>query len=138
MKLGRPQKYKTESTLRKAAEKYFSSISKTVAVGEENDEGEPLMVVEYIRPPTVSGLCKALGIDRSTWQNYCDEKMHPEFKAITQAIRGELEVYLEEQLLTRDKVQGIIFNLQNNYEWRQKEDVQTDVNIKIKDLTNGS
>lgn len=135
MKLGRPRKYKTEAALRKAAERYLSSISKTVATGEMNEDGEELFVTQYIRPPTVSGLCKALCIDRSTWNNYCDPEEHPEFKDVTQAIRGELEVYLEEQLLTRDKVQGIIFNLQNNYEWRQKDDVQTEVNVNIKRLT---
>ena len=36
--------------------------------------------------------------------------------------RGE---NLEQELLTREKgVQGIIFNLQNNYGWKQKQEVE--------------
>ena len=36
-----------------------------------------------------------------------------------------MEAYLEEQLLTREKnVQGLIFNLQNNYGWREKREVE--------------
>lgn len=44
---------------------------------------------------------------------------------MTALTRGRIEAWLEEQLLTREKgVQGIIFNLQNNYGWRQKQEVE--------------
>ena len=39
--------------------------------------------------------------------------------------RARIEAYLEQELLTREKgLQGIIFNLQNNYGWRQKQEVE--------------
>lgn len=130
MAAGRPKKY-TKKGLGKAVEGYFASISRKVRVLDEdgeavyNDVGESIWVTEYISPPTVSGLCLYLGIDRSTWQNYADRELHPEFQEITAYAKMRMEAYLEEQLLTREKnVQGLIFNLQNNYGWREKREVE--------------
>ena len=130
MGAGRPKKY-TRKGLEKAVEGYFASISRKVRVLDEdgeavyNDIGESIWVTEYIRPPTVSGLCLYLGIDRSTWQNYADRRLHPELQEITAYAKMRMETYLEEQLLTREKnVQGLVFNLQNNYGWREKREVE--------------
>ena len=44
---------------------------------------------------------------------------------MTAEARARIEAYLEQELLTREKgLQGIIFNLQNNYGWRQKQEVE--------------
>lgn len=128
--MGRPKKY-TKKGLEKAVDGYFASISRKVRALDEdgeavyNDAGDSIWVTEYVRPPTVGGLCLYLGIDRSTWQNYADRKLHPELAEITAYARVRMEAYLEEQLLTREKnVQGLIFNLQNNYGWREKREVE--------------
>lgn len=130
MGAGRPKKY-TKRGLEKAVKGYFDSISRKVRALDDggeavyNDAGESIWVTEYIRPPTVGGLCLYLGIDRSTWQNYADRSLHPEFQEITAYARIRMEAYLEEQLITREKnVQGLIFNLQNNYGWREKREVE--------------
>lgn len=131
MAIGRPKKYKSKKALSAEIERYFRSISHTEAVKNAlgqvvfNDDGELMTYTHYDRPPSVLGLCLFLGIDRRTWENYCDEKLHPEFKNITSHTRARLEAYLEEQLLTREKgIQGIIFNLQNNYGWKDKKEVE--------------
>ena len=131
MNAGRPKKYKSKKALADAIERYFRSISRTIqaqdAYGQNifNDDDEAIMVTQYIRPPSISGMCLYLGIDRSTWQNYCDEKLHPEFESVTAMTRARIEAWLEEQLLMREKgVQGIIFNLQNNYGWREKKELE--------------
>lgn len=139
MVAGRRKKY-TKKSLKLEIDRYFGSISRVVQATEmvdsgkrddrnraimkpvpiKNDEGDPIMVTEYIVPPSVSGLCLYLGIDRSTWQNY-----RTDFPEVTEEARARIEVYLEGELLTREKsVQGIIFNLQNNYGWRQKQEVE--------------
>jgi len=130
MPAGRPKKY-TKKSLQQAVDGYFASISRTVDALDGrgkpmcNDAGEAIRVTEYVRPPSVGGLCLFLGIDRSTWQNYADRKLHPELAEITAYARVRMEAYLEEQLLTREKnVQGLIFNLQNNYGWREKREVE--------------
>ena len=93
--------------------------------GSRNDDGEEIKVVQFVVPPSVTGMCLYLGIDRSTWQNYADAALHPELAGICQGARTRIEAYLEQELLTREKgVQGIIFNLQNNYGWKQKQEVE--------------
>ncbi len=139
MGAGRRKKY-TKKSLKLEIDRYFGSISRVVQATEmvdsgkrddrgrpimipvpiKNDAGNPIMVTEYIVPPSVSGLCLYLGIDRSTWQNYRED-----WPEVTEEARARIEAYLEGELLTREKsVQGIIFNLQNNYGWRQKQEVE--------------
>lgn len=127
--VGRPRKYGSAKALREAVNGYFNSISYTQVMmrGDEpvlNDSGEPIKFLVYVRPPTVSGLCIYLGIDRSTWNNYCDGELHPEFSDITSGARLIMEAYLEEQLVVREKsTQGIQFNLENNFGWKKKREV---------------
>lgn len=130
MAAGRPKKY-TKKGLREAIERYFRSISRTIPARDDtggiirNDDGEEIKVVQFVVPPSVTGMCLYLGIDRSTWQNYADAVLHPELAGICQGARTRIEAYLEQELLTREKgVQGIIFNLQNNYGWKQKQEVE--------------
>ena len=130
MAAGRPKKY-TKKGLREAIERYFRSISRTIPARDDtggiirNDDGEEIKVVQFVVPPSVTGMCLYLGIDRSTWQNYADAALHPELADVAAEARARIEAYLEQELLTREKgLQGIIFNLQNNYGWRQKQEVE--------------
>lgn len=140
--MGRPKKY-TERTLRKAVEEYFDSITREVAMTEKvdtgqkdadghkifenvpviNKRGEQVKITEYLVPPTVGGLCEHLGIHRSTWAEYCDENAHPEFSDTTTRTRGRMREYLEQQLLIRKDVKGVIFSLQNNYGYTERREV---------------
>ena len=132
--MARPKKY-TERTLHKAVDHYFGSITRIVKATElvetgrrddkghmiferlpiKNSLGEEAKVEEYIVPPTVGALCRHLGIHRSTWAEYCDPKEHPEFSDTTTYARGRIRAYLEQQLLQRKDVKGIIFDLKNNH-----------------------
>lgn len=131
---GRPKKY-TAAELEEAVDGYFRSILRTEVMTERvtemvyglpeervcevrNDAGEPMMRQRWLRPPSISGLCLYLEIDRTTWQNYADGKKNPKHAQICARAKMRIECYLEELLSTREKsVQGIIFNLQNNF-WR--------------------
>ena len=139
----REKKY-TAKKLEAETEKYFMSISRTAPVTElvptgeldarghkiyetqpvMNDLGEMMTQKEYFIPPTVSGLCEFLGIHRATWNRYCDPDLHPEFCDTTTRARGRMRAYLEEQLLTRKDVRGIIFDLQNNYGYTEKREIE--------------
>lgn len=127
---GRKKKYNGRTLYRKI-ESYFMSISQTAAAMTENgvliysDLGEPIQVITYVVPPTVAGLCRYLGIDRRTWANYQDAEQYPELQDAVHMARDRMEEYLETELLTRDKnVRGVIFNLQNNYSWRARQEVE--------------
>lgn len=137
--MGRPKKY-NKKTLTKAVDRYFAAITRVVPLTEKVDTGrrdgdghkiyedKPVLnslgvqatVEEFIVPPTVGSLCMALGIHRSTWAEYCDHEEHPEFKDITVAARERLRTYLEQQLLVRKDVKGVIFDLQNNHGYTEK------------------
>lgn len=141
--MGRHKKY-TKKTLDEAVTRYFASITRIVSVtelvetGERDDKGhkiyerravknslgEEAETLEYIVPPTVGGLCEYLQIHRSTWAEYCDAEIHPEFSDTTTRARGRLRAYLEQQLLVRKDVKGIIFDLQNNHGYSEKRQVE--------------
>ncbi len=141
--MARPKKF-TAAKLRKEVERYFDSISRTITVKEKqdsgerdkdghvvwefvdiiNDLGEPLRKREYIVPPTVGGLCDYLGIHRSTWNDYCNPELHPEFSDTTTRARGSMRAYLETELLTRKDVKGVIFDLQNNYGYTDRKEIE--------------
>jgi hypothetical protein len=144
MAAGKPKNYRSERALSRAIDAYFASISRTVDATEEygtggkdadghkicdtrpilNDAGETIRYVEYVRPPTVGGLCEFLGIRLRTWDDYCDIKNYPEFFETTAEACGRLRAWREEQLLTRKDVKGIIFALENNYGYCEKKELK--------------
>ena len=141
--MARKRKMKAKE-LAQQVERYFASITRTVTVTERvptdklddhghviyktetvlNSLGEEAKREEYITPPTVGGLCLFLGIHRSTWVDWCDAERFPEFTDTTTYARGRMQAWLEEQSLTRKDVKGIIFNLQNNYGYSEKKQVE--------------
>ncbi len=155
-KSGRPMKY-TATELEDAVEHYFRTISRTEVMTERvtvmidgmpeeryeevrNDVGEPAMRVRWLKPPSISGLCLALGIDPGTWGNYSDASKYPRHAKICMRAKMRIECYLEELLSTKEKsVQGVIFNLEHNY-WNrermaaeQERPVSTIEGMSIKD-----
>lgn len=140
--MARPKKY-SQKALREAVGRYFDSISRIVPVTERIDSGrkddkghviwdtvtvlnslgEEAKRTEFLIPPSVGGLCAYLGIHRSTWAQWCDQK---EYSAITTEASEKMQLWLEEQLLTRSgkDVRGIVFNLQNNYGYSEKKHLE--------------
>lgn len=136
LRVGRPRTF-TAQALKAAVEKYFNSISRDRIVTEEvctgetdkyghaiylpvpvkTDDGKPLMERQFLLPPTVGGLCRHLGIHRSTWADWCNAAEHPEYQQITEWARDVMQDYLESELLKRSgrDVRGVEFALQANY-----------------------
>ena len=142
---GRPKEY-TAETLRRAVNRYFKSITRIVPVTEPIDTGQkdkqghtiykmvpvcnllgkPVEKLEYIVPPSKGSLALFLGIHRSTWDNYQDRSRYPELADIVEEANARIQAWNEEQLLTRSgkDIKGIIFNLENNYGYRERLDTQ--------------
>lgn len=122
------EKRYTAKALETAVNEYFNGISYSAPIVDEsgkpvrNELGNPVIKVEFITPPSITGLCLQLGITRRTWSNYGrDDKLG----RIVERARARIELYLEEQLMTRTKgVTGVIFNLQANFGWRQRQEVE--------------
>lgn len=76
------------------------------------------------KPYTICGLAYALDIDRKTLLNY--EKSSEFFPTIKKA-KLRCEMYAEEQLYVGKNAAGVIFNLKNNYDWKDK--IENDLSI---------
>ena len=109
VKKGRPRKYKTTSEIDVKIEKYFAECDK---------DGIPY---------TVTGLAVALGMSRQGLLNYCarkDDNEEPFFDSIKRA-KDRVERKIEEGLLSgKFNATGAIFNLKNNYGWKDKQEVE--------------
>ena len=145
--MGAPKKYKTAAALRRAIDTYFKSISYEQTLTElydtgertnkgkpifaereiRNLNGEPITVTRYAVPPSRLGLCLALKIEKSTWENYRDpgkDDSYPGYAQVCAEAELRIEAYNAELLATKSgNINGIMFNLQNNYGWAEKKDV---------------
>ena len=111
---GRPLKFDSVEEMQKAIDKYFA----------ECDEKQ--------KPYTVSGLAYALNTTRRTLLDY-EEK--DEYSHTIKKAKTKIELFNEEMLYSKDvSTTGVIFNLKNNYGWKDKQEIEADVknDVKIK------
>lgn len=105
--VGRPKKFKSAEELQKAIDKYFAECE---LVGD---------------PYTVSGLAYALDTNRQTLVNYGEDE---EFFDTIKRAKAKIEAFNEKMLYSKDvPTAGVIFNLKNNYDWKEKQEIEADV-----------
>ena len=107
---GRPLAFKTVEELEEAVESYFAPGGDAWMEGAEGAQ---------IFAPTMSGLALHLGVDRRTITNYANKDEY--FPTIKKA-RARIESALERRLYGNN-VTGIIFNLKNNFDWCDKNEI---------------
>ena len=141
-KRGRPRNYKTPAAFRKAVETYFDVITRErkltewVDSGERTNKGKPIMVerdvlgldgqpvmiAEYITPPSLTSLMVTIGIkSKATWHDY---KQRDGYREVCEEAKLLCESYLEEQAIIRDNPRGVLQNLMSNYGWTQSKEVE--------------
>lgn len=104
---GRPPKFKTAKEMQTKIDEYFENCY--VEVGDRREFR-----------PTMSGLALALGLSRQGLLNYAkSEKFFDTVKAARQIVEQTLE-----QSLYGNAVTGAIFNLKNNFGWKDKQEVE--------------
>lgn len=107
-------KYKTQEELEKAINEYFDKCDK---------KGKPY---------TMTGLALSLGVDRRTLINYGNKDL---FFSLIKNAKAKVEEQLEESLYRLGNNSGVIFNLKNNYGWRDTVEVKNDNEIsKVDEL----
>lgn len=111
---GRPLKFATPELLKAKIDAYFADCDE-----HTDSDGNPT------KPYTVAGLALWLNVDRLTLINY--EKRDEFFNTIKNA-KLKIEQQLEEKL-HGSAVTGLIFNLKNNFGWKDK--IEKDVNLNI-------
>ena len=116
---GRPCKFESVEEMQKKIDEYFEAC-------DENG-----------KPYTVSGLAYALDTSRRTLLNY--QEKDDFFHTIKKA-KDKIEQFNEELLYSKDvPTVGVIFNLKNNYEWKDKQEIDADltsdvtINIELSD-----
>lgn len=115
--------FKTPEELEKAIDEYFAYCDnriKTIHTKEGEEVG-----VNIPAPYTMAGLAYALGVDRKTIINYKRNEKY--FHAIKKA-RDKVEEFAETQLYEGKNTAGVIFNLKNNFDWKDKteQDITSD------------
>jgi len=114
--MGRPKKYNNVEEIQKVIDEYFKIC---------DEKGDPY---------TITGLALALDLDRKSIINYSKDS---EFFHTIKKAKSKVEDYLEKKLLTGNSATGIIFNLKNNFEWKDKQEVEVaqektfEVNINV-------
>ena len=108
-------KYKTTEALQAGIDAYFE------------------MCDEKGKPYTMSGLALALGIDRATLVRYGDRDLFAnQIKKAKQIVQAQLE---ENALMGKSNSTFTIFNLKNNYGWRDTVEVKNEHEItKVDEL----
>ena len=104
---GRPPKYTKAEVMQKKIDEYFNECNLNK------------------KPYTITGLGLALDMSRQDLLNY--SKKDEFFDTIKRA-KMKIENYLEEKLLSEGFSTGVIFNLKNNYGWKDK---QENVNVGV-------
>ena len=108
MPAGRPKAYTDVNEIQQKIDDYFIKC-------DENKE-----------PYTITGLALALDLDRKTLYNYSkDDKFFPTIKKA----KLKVENYLEKHLIIDNSTTGIIFNLKNNFDWKDKQEMEHSGNI---------
>lgn len=119
---GPPLKYKTPEELQKAIAEYFYQCDSRLVQGYDNKTNEQFAYISP-EPYTMSGLAYALDLSRKQLLVY--KKRHRFGNAVTRA-RRKVETDIERRMNDkRDFTPGLIFNLKNNFGWKDK--TETDV-----------
>lgn len=121
MPAGRPPKYETPEEMQNIIVLYFLACkinqSDNAKLSEDLNE-EELSIIKDIEDvvPTVSGLAYTLDMTTEALRNYEGKE---EFLATVKRAKQRIEISLE-QRLAGTAVTGSIFNLKNNFGWKDK------------------
>lgn len=143
---GRPLKFKTVEELQEKIDAYFADCDPHVLditewVQARDSKGQLkkdkyglnyLVEVHHKimteqKPYTITGLALALDTSRETLLDYEDKA---EFSDTIKKAKDRCHNYVENSLLTSNPT-GAIFNLKNNYGWKDKSEVDSNVNLGV-------
>lgn len=105
---GRPLKFKSVEALQELIDSYFSKA----------DLREEIY--------TITGLCIELDCDRDTLINYAKDK---EFFGTIKRAKLKVENAIELHLLNSKNSIGALFNLKNNFGWKDKTEIDQSVTV---------
>ena len=136
MPAGRPPKYETPEEMQRIIDLYFISVKHNVTGNDKAPEGmsaEDVIICLDIEDavPTISGLAYTLGMSTEAFRNY---EQKGEFLATVKRAKQRIEISLE-QRLAGNAVTGSIFNLKNNFGWKDKTEQEIKATHHLTDLS---
>ena len=123
---GRPPKYKTVEEIEIMIDKYFEDCKGTILLDCNKNPvldkfDKPIMY--NTEPLTITGLALALGfLSREALLNYQDKD---EFVITITRAKSFCQKYAEKRLFDKEGSAGAKFSLQNNWNWREKSEVES-------------
>lgn len=131
---GRPYIIGDAKEMQERIDKYFKDCEGKPLF---DDDGNPVLdkwgnlVVLGSKPPTITGLALALGLNsRQALLNYQDR---PEFNDAVTRAKTRVEEYAESRLFDKDGANGAKFSLANNFRgWAEKQEVDLTAGMTIK------
>ncbi len=123
---GRPLKFKTVEELQAAIDRYFAEcdphvVEKTIVIQEKGRVVEK--ITKYVtsqKPYTITGLALALDTTRETLLDYEDRA---EFSDTIKKAKLRIHEFAETSLWS-GQAAGVIFNLKNNWGWKDKSELE--------------
>lgn len=125
--MGKPLKFKSPEELAKRIDEYFHYCDTHTTI-EVMKNGERVEVPDP-KPYTVSGLAYYLGTTRRTLLDY--EAKNDEYFHTIRAAKAKIEAFVEESLWTPKIAQGVVFNLKNNFGWKEQQDINMSGDLDI-------
>lgn len=121
---GRPPKYTAKEELAKKINEYFEWCDSQKKIITTEKGGVSIIY----KPYTITGLCVYLGITRET---LCQYEKKPEFSDTIKNAKLKIENWVEEKSLTGDLNPTVsIFNLKNNFGWKDKQEIEQNIGNK--------
>ena len=99
MPAGRPRKFESPEAMQAAVDEYF----------------------EIEERPTVTGLALHMGLYRQSLINYGERD---EFVDTVKAAKARIQSHIEQLLLYEGNAAGKIFNMKNNFGWKDQHDIE--------------
>lgn len=130
--VGKPLRFKTVEALEAAISEYFDYCDNRIQhVYSPKAEG----VIEVIDPApyTMAGLARRIGLSRQALMEYSHkEKYGDAIKAAREKVHEDVETRLMEKNAT-----GAIFNLKNNFGWKDQTQIESsgEITHKFEDLS---
>jgi hypothetical protein len=122
--VGRPLAFKNAEELQNVIDEYFDWCdNRTKKMWIEKTQSE--VMISDPAPYTMSGLARRLGLDRHTLINYSHKD---EFLATIKEARERVHEDVETRLLEKQAT-GAIFNLKNNFGWKDESKVNNEISF---------
>lgn len=121
---GRPMLYSSEEELRKVINEYFDWCDNRIKE-IHTKEGE-VIAITHPAPYTMSGLARRLGMSRETLVQYGRKE---QFSDTIKDARSRVQEDIENRLMETSNQAGAIFNLKNNFGWKDKSEVENTIKL---------